>query len=100
MSAPSEITSNDGSEIDVEVFGPLATIPEDHLIALASRIGSQVLRVSTNNSKLVKRVSGSYNIVHIMELETLKLVIRVPATGWGAGVTETAAYICFSSFHV
>ncbi|KAM0249624.1 hypothetical protein ACHAP5_002750 [Fusarium lateritium] len=91
MSAPSEIGSNDGSEIDVEVFGPLATIPEDQLIALAFRVGSQVLRVSTNNAKLVKRVSGSYNIVHIIELDTMKLVIRVPATGWGAGMTKTAS---------
>jgi aminoglycoside phosphotransferase (APT) family kinase protein len=91
MSAPSEIGSNDGSEIDAEVFGPLATIPEDDLIALASRIGSQVLRISTNNAKIVKRVSGSYNIVHIIELEIMKLVIRVPATGWGAGMTKTAA---------
>lgn len=88
---PSDISSNNGSELDAEVFGPLATIPEDHLIAIASRIGSKVLRVSTNNAKLVKRVSGSYNIVHIIELDTLKLVIRVPATGWGAGVTKTAA---------
>ncbi|SPJ82283.1 uncharacterized protein FTOL_09688 [Fusarium torulosum] len=91
MSAPSEIDSSDGSEIDAEVFGPLARIPEDDIIALASRIGSQVLCVSTNNAKLVKRVSGSYNIVHIIELETMKLVIRVPATGWGAGMTKTAA---------
>jgi aminoglycoside phosphotransferase (APT) family kinase protein len=91
MSAPSEIGSSNGSEIDAEVFGPLARIPEDDIIALASRIGSQVLRVSTNNAKLVKRVSGSYNIVHIIQLETMKLVIRVPATGWGAGMTKTAA---------
>ncbi|KAG5664345.1 hypothetical protein KAF25_008079 [Fusarium avenaceum] len=91
MLTPSDITSNNGSELDAEVFGPLATIPEDHLIALAFRIGSQMLRVSIDNAKLVKRVSGSYNIVHIIELETLKLVIRVPATGWGAGVTKTAA---------
>ncbi|KAH6956493.1 hypothetical protein DER45DRAFT_631067 [Fusarium avenaceum] len=91
MLTPWDISSNNGSELDAEVFGPLAAIPEDHLIALASRIGSQKLRVSINNAKLVKRVSGSYNIVHVIELETLKLVIRVPATGWGAGVTKTAA---------
>ncbi|KAM0209799.1 hypothetical protein ACHAPQ_002727 [Fusarium lateritium] len=91
MSAPSETGSEHGSEIDAEVFGPLATISEDSLVALASRIGNQVLHVSTNNAKFVKRVCGSYNIVHVIELETTKLVIRVPATGWDAGMTKTAA---------
>jgi aminoglycoside phosphotransferase (APT) family kinase protein len=91
MSAPSETGSINDSEIDAEVFGPLATISEDSLVALASRIGTQVLHVSTNNARFVKRVCGSYNIVHVIELETMKLVIRVPATGWGAGMTKTAA---------
>ncbi|KAF5674921.1 altered inheritance of mitochondria mitochondrial [Fusarium heterosporum] len=91
MSAPSDTASSNGSEIDAEVFGPLATISEDALIALATRIGSQVLHVATDNAKLVRRIAGSYNIVHVIQLDSMKLVIRVPATGWGAGMTKIAA---------
>ncbi|EWZ39261.1 hypothetical protein FOCG_09000 [Fusarium oxysporum f. sp. radicis-lycopersici 26381] len=97
-----DICTNDGSddgsdggseevpEIDPEVFGPLANITAESLIALASRIAKDVLHVSAENATLVNRLSGSFNIVHIVQLETLKLVIRVPATGWGAGMTKTA----------
>ncbi|KAM0355702.1 hypothetical protein ACHAPU_000087 [Fusarium lateritium] len=91
MSTPSETESSHGSEIDAEVFGPLATISEDALVALATRIGSQVLHVPTDNVSLVNRIAGSYNIVHVIQLDSMKLVIRVPATGWGAGLTKTAA---------
>ena len=42
-------------------------------------------------SSLVARIYGSYNLVHIVQLDDLKLVIRVPATGWGDGMTKTAA---------
>ncbi|KAF5000860.1 hypothetical protein FGRMN_1469 [Fusarium graminum] len=82
MSAPSETASRYGSEIDAEVFGSLAAISEDALIALATRNGSKVLHVPTDNAKLVKRIDGSYNIVHAIQLDSMKLVIRVPATGW------------------
>ncbi|AEO67161.1 uncharacterized protein THITE_14102, partial [Thermothielavioides terrestris NRRL 8126] len=34
---------------------------------------------------------GSYNIVHVLDLGGVKLVVRVPATGWGSGMTATAA---------
>ncbi|KAH6954057.1 kinase-like domain-containing protein, partial [Ilyonectria sp. MPI-CAGE-AT-0026] len=33
----------------------------------------------------------SYNIIHVVELESIKLVIRVPATGCGSGMTLVAA---------
>ncbi|KAF4448121.1 hypothetical protein F53441_8437 [Fusarium austroafricanum] len=91
----SDAGSDDGSvaesEIDPIVFGHLATIPDSSIIALASRIARDVLYASTGNITLAKRVCGSYNIVHIVQLETFKLVIRVPASGWGAGMTKIAA---------
>jgi hypothetical protein len=94
MSKSSSTSSSGSSEIDAEVFGPLASISEDSLITLASRIAKDVLHVPSdnvfNNTKLVTRICGSYNIVHVMEVETTKLIIRVPATGWGAGMTKAA----------
>ncbi|KAH7185356.1 uncharacterized protein B0J16DRAFT_372167 [Fusarium flagelliforme] len=94
MSRKSNSSSSGGSEIDAEVFGPLTTIAEHSLRALASRVARDV-GISTDssfdNTALVRRISGSYNIVHIMEVETTKLVIRVPAFGWGAGMSKAAA---------
>ncbi|KAI2641414.1 kinase-like protein [Hypomontagnella submonticulosa] len=78
-------------EIDREVFGPLADISEESLILLASNIRKEVLNASTTTSKYVARMCGSYNIVHIIQLDDLKLVIRVPATGWGVGKNDMAA---------
>ncbi|KAI1067788.1 hypothetical protein LB507_010501 [Fusarium sp. FIESC RH6] len=94
MPKTSNSSSSDGSEIDAEVFGPLASISEDSLRALASRVARDV-GISTDNRfdniALIRRICGSYNIVHIMEVETTKLVIRVPAFGWGDGMSKAAA---------
>ncbi|KAH6886251.1 kinase-like domain-containing protein [Thelonectria olida] len=40
-----------------------------------------------SGGKLVARKRGSFNIVHIVELDTITLVIRVPVTGWGGEMT-------------
>ena len=94
MPKTSNSSSSDGSEIDAEVFGPLASISEDSLRALASRVARDV-GISTDNRfdniALIRRICGSYNIVHIMEVETTKLVIRVLAFGWGDGMSKAAA---------
>lgn len=94
MSNASTISSSGSSEIDTELFGPLAAISEDSLIKLACRIGQDVLNIPSDDAgeaRFLKRICGSYNIVHVMEVGTTKLVIRVPATGWGAGMTKAAA---------
>ncbi|KAI5865644.1 hypothetical protein GGS23DRAFT_560127 [Durotheca rogersii] len=82
---------NSQDELDVETFGPLVSIPASSLILLASKIQKKALDSQASTSSLVARVSGSYNIAHIIQLDNIKLVIRVPATGWGSGMTETAA---------
>lgn len=79
-------------EPDREVFGPLVDIPVESLTLLASKIASQHLHVSGSDCRLAARISGSFNIVHIIELGSVRLVIRVPATGWGSGMTSTAAH--------
>lgn len=86
------MSSNDSScELDVEIFGPLASIPTHSLILLATHLQKTVLHTEASKSCLVSRISGSFNIAHIIQLDNLKLVIRVPASGWGNGMTETAA---------
>ncbi|ENH71049.1 Altered inheritance of mitochondria protein 9, mitochondrial [Fusarium oxysporum f. sp. cubense race 1] len=88
--AGSDNDSDAGSELDRDVFGPLVDISEESIIALATRIARDVLHVLPGKAELLKTVSGSYNIVHIVQLETVKLVIRIPATGWGDGMTKVA----------
>ena len=68
-------------ELDVEIFGPLASIPAHSLILLASEIQKQNLNTPASTSSLVARVGSSFNIAHIIRLDSLKMVIRVPATG-------------------
>lgn len=86
------MSSSVHEEIDPEIFDALGDIPEKSLISLAIDIASRVLHAESSNGNLVNRICGSYNIVYIIQLDSFKLVIRVPATGWGSGMTPTAAH--------
>ncbi|RYC80709.1 hypothetical protein BFJ63_vAg16406 [Fusarium oxysporum f. sp. narcissi] len=77
---------------DREIFGPLVDITAESLVLLASNIANRRLHLPSSGGKLVARIDGSYNIIHVVELEGTKLVIRVPATGWGTGMTPIAAH--------
>lgn len=66
---------------DCEIFGPLVDITAESLVLLASNVANQCLHLPSSGGKLVARIDGSYNIIHVVELEGIKLVIRVPATG-------------------
>lgn len=84
------------SELDADVFGPLVSILADSLICLATKIQDEALDIQASSGSLFARVGGSYNIAHIIRLNNgprndLELVIRVPASGWGTGMTGTAA---------
>ncbi|KAJ7055814.1 hypothetical protein C8F01DRAFT_1373324 [Mycena amicta] len=82
-----------------EEFGRLRDIKHADLIVLAARIRRDVLHSesSTSNSRLVQTCSGSYNLVHIIELqEDFKMVIRVPITG-KSGSLQGAAKQAFES---
>ncbi|KAL7804899.1 kinase-like domain-containing protein [Trichoderma aethiopicum] len=90
--ADSHPSSMDGTNRDRRTFGPLLDITDKSLIRLASRIANDSLKTTTGSGgKLLARIDGSYNIVHIVEVESTKLVIRVPCTGWGSGMTPIAA---------
>lgn len=80
-----------GGDLEDEDFGPLATIPDESIVLLALNNGKRVLQAPSSSGKLVARIGGLYNIVHVVQLDDIKLVIRVPATGWDSGMTATAA---------
>jgi aminoglycoside phosphotransferase (APT) family kinase protein len=80
-------SSPSDDDLDSNVFGTLLSISETSIIQLAAKVfGAQ-----TSNAQVLRRVAGSYNLVHIVQLDELQLVIRVPATGWGDGLTDDAA---------
>ena len=60
------------------------------LIKLATSIRSGILNAHTSSAKVIARVAGSWNFVHILQLDDHQLVIRVPATGWGDGLSPDA----------
>lgn len=78
-------------DLDSETPRPLLNIIEDSLVSLASSISSRDLHVSASHGKLVARIGGGYNVIHIIQLDTFELLIRVPAPGRGSAMTETAA---------
>ena len=81
----------DNEGLDRDVFGPLVDISEQSLVALAIKT-SQALGHPSSSGKVIATLGGSYNIVHVVELEgSPKIVIRVPATGWGVGLTAEAS---------
>lgn len=85
--------SQSSEDLDPETFGPLLDIPESALVNLATKTRADILHTTSSSGCLVRRIGGSYNLVHIIQLdEDFKLVIRIPATGWGDGITATAAH--------
>lgn len=79
-------------DLDGDVFGPLITISPESLILLAKNIRSKVFEKSTAAGRLLSRIGGSYNLVHIIQLDDFKLVVQLPATGWGNGMNAAAAH--------
>lgn len=83
--------SSDADEANSDTFGPLLAISQGSLVRLASRIARRVFQTPISSGKLIRRNCGAYNLVHVVELADVTLVVRVPATGWGSGMTATAA---------
>lgn len=74
-----------------ERFGPLLSISNQSLIDLACNIRRENKNNSFTSAKLISRLNGSYNLVHIVKFDDgARLVVRVPATGWGDRFTESA----------
>ncbi|KAI4858978.1 kinase-like protein [Hypoxylon rubiginosum] len=83
------VSSNE--DIDRDSFGPLLDISEESLIHLATDIRKRCFNKSTSIARYVSCAIGSYNIIHFIQLDEHRFVIRLPITGWGSGKNETAA---------
>lgn len=62
-------------DLDAEILGPLASIPADSLIRLATETQNGALNTRALSGRLVARVGGSYNIAHITRLDNWPLGI-------------------------
>lgn len=79
---PAAMSSSNASDPeDKAAFGPLVNITAAELVGLGVRVRELVFKVKTTNGCLVETFSGSFNIVHILQLDEAKMVIRVPITG-------------------
>lgn len=79
-------SSASDSEDRAATFGPLVNITAANLVALGSRIRELVLGEKTSSGCLVETFSGSFNLVHIIQLDEAKMVIRIPASGQFGGL--------------
>ena len=77
-------------------FGDLLWIPEESLVRLANRVRpfppqDDAIPTDPPSGRMIDRLCGLYNLVHIIQLQDgFKLVIRIPATGWGDNNTAEA----------
>lgn len=84
----SSTTSDDSG--DEDTFGRLLNITAADLIALGSRIRELVSKTKTSNGCLVETCSGSFNLVHILQLDETKMVIRIPINGQSGDLPSPA----------
>ncbi|KAJ7219589.1 hypothetical protein GGX14DRAFT_390109 [Mycena pura] len=82
------------SSLENEEFGRLLDLEPAALVALGSRVLRDVLHHASSSSfdaRLVETFAGSFNLVHVLELDAdQKMVLRVPITG-KAGTLSGAA---------
>lgn len=74
-------SSASDSEDRAATFGPLVNITAADLVALGSRIRELDSKEKTSSGCLIETLSGSFNLVHIIQLNEAKMVIRIPVTG-------------------
>lgn len=88
---PAAMSSSSASASEDEAaFGRLVNITAADLVALGSRIQELVSKAKTCNGCLVKTLSGSFNLVHILLLDEAKMVIRIPIGGQFGDLTGPA----------
>lgn len=85
-------SSASDSQDDNESFGTLLNITDDQLIALGSRIHELVSKVKTSSygGHLVQALSGSYNLIRVIQLDGTKMVIRIPRIGQSGDLQQPA----------
>lgn len=75
---------------DEAAFGRLVNITAVDLVTLGSRIRELVSKAKTSNGHLVETSSGSFNLVHILQLDEAKTVIRIPISGQSGDLSGPA----------
>lgn len=88
--ASSVMFSDSASSGDEAAFGRLWSITPADLVALSSRIRKLVSKAQTSEGHLVETCSGSYNLVHIVQLDDTKMVIRIPVCGQAGDLPSLA----------
>ncbi|KAJ9131591.1 hypothetical protein NKR19_g9520 [Coniochaeta hoffmannii] len=88
--------TDDSDAAVVALFGPLVSIREPALVDVATRHvaihfqhpDSWSRLAALTPGRVLYRAIGSYNLVHVIELhDATRVCIRVPATGWGRGLS-------------
>ncbi|KAK0737238.1 kinase-like domain-containing protein [Apiosordaria backusii] len=72
-------------------FGPLLSIPPPSIIKLAHDVATQKGLKPRTKGKLLERLEGSNNLIHTVDFGSIKLVVRIPAIGFGSRMTAIAA---------
>lgn len=94
------MSSSSASDTDNEaVFGRLLNIAPSDLIALGSRIRKKVYQTETSTGSLVETCNGSFNLVHIIQLDDSMVVIRIPTTGQSGDLHGPAKEALESQVH-
>lgn len=99
LEMPSSAYSESESEPDADTFGTLLSIPQQSLVLLATNIRERTFAARTSKACVRRTLSGSYNLIHVIELDDFQLIIRIPETGWGRGLTDTAGQALISHVH-
>lgn len=83
----SSSASDSGGEV---AFGCLSNIAAVDLVALGLRIRKLTSKAKTRNGCLIETLSGSFNLVHILQFDKAKMVIRIPIGGQFGNLTGPA----------
>lgn len=71
-------------------FGRLLKITAAELITLGSRIRDMVFKIEAFDRRLVKTCMGSFKLVHVLQLDEFKMVIRIPTAGQSGDLRDAA----------
>ncbi|KAF7560134.1 hypothetical protein G7046_g4028 [Stylonectria norvegica] len=59
----------------------LRSITDNSIVSLATKIRTQVLGESTISGEVLYRLGGNFNMNHVVQLDDMKMVLRVPVVG-------------------
>lgn len=90
---PSSANAVSGDQVVYErLYGPLLHVADESYIRLALDVAAkEPLNLQVTGGQVVDSLQGPYHIVKVVQLDDgTKLVVRVPAVGWGQGISFAA----------